>query len=144
MNSNSFIIIIIIKILILLTKRLSEPYTDCLDDLTKNTNKKTNIMKYMFDVLNMTHYSYKVCESVVYQQFLNNTCNCLDSNMQYLDWKQYLQSAKMFGFDVKYLNKTLLLNKVCHSSSQIDCMNAFNSNFSAQPEHYIADSCPTG
>ena len=116
-------------------QKLSQPYTDCIDDLTPSNPQTTVFMDYMFNLLNMTSYSFKVCESLVYQHFLNITCKCLDSSFLYLDWKDLY---------LKLNESDHLLNDTCRDTKQIECMNSFNSNFSAQPYNYMGNSCPSG
>lgn len=116
------------------TQKLAKPYTDCLDDLTPNSDYKTDIMRYMFDSLNLTHYSYKICESVVYQINLNQTCNCLDPNVQFSDWKQFCQIDDDENFD----------DNTCDGIEDINCMVRFNLNFSTNPNDFIANYCPFG
>ena len=92
-------------------------------------------MDYMFDVLNMTHYSFKVCEMLIYQKYLNEACNCFDSNIGSINWKKQI-------FSQEYSSE--LLEKNCRNRLHIECTNAFNANFTAQPQYYIGNSCPKG
>ncbi len=117
-----------------LIQKLPKPYTNCQEDLTPNSEFKTDIMKYMFETLNLTHYSYKICENVVYQKTLENVCKCLDPNVQFSDWKEFTS----FQENGKSIDDT------CDTIERIRCMNKFYLNFTANPNDYISDNCPFG
>jgi hypothetical protein len=49
--------------------RLGMPYSNCISDLTPNSSDQTEMMKYMFNVLNIKTYTYVLCESILLQHF---------------------------------------------------------------------------
>ena len=95
---------------------LPYPYTNCISDLTANTISQTDVMKYMFTNLGVITYSHGLCQDLVFSLSLDRTCNCTD--------KSFLISD---------------LPRICHTSDQIDCMNAFRASFSDDVK-----SCPIG
>ena len=99
------------------TQRLSYPYTNCINDLSSNNQNSTTIVQYMFNVLNIRSYSFRLCENIVFTTNLQQTCNCMD--------KSYLMS------DLPY---------ICHTPSQIDCMNSFRNTYSIDASFL----CPIG
>jgi len=100
-----------------LYQHLSRPYTNCIADLTANTEPQTDVMQYMFRNLSVISYSYSLCQSIVFSYNLVQTCGCLDST--------YLKT------EVKHL---------CYTSSQVDCLNTYRANFNAD----ISSQCPIG
>ena len=115
-------------------KKLSAPYSNCVDDVSPNTRQPSDIMKYMFNELKIASYSFKVCEMLVFQKYLNQTCNCVVSTIGSVNWKKTNFST----------NSADLNESNCYSSNHIDCFNAFNLNFTYQPTFYLGNSCPNG
>ena len=99
------------------SQRLSSPYTNCIDDLTYNNKNKTTVMQYMFNVLNISSYSFKLCENIVFTNNLKQACDCMD--------KSYRMS------DLPY---------ICHTQTQINCMNSFRIAYSED----ALVACPLG
>ena len=98
-------------------QHLPMPYTNCIADLTANTQPQTDVMQYMFRNLSVTTYSYSLCQAIVFSYNLLQTCKCLDSC--------FLKTE---------------VNLLCHTSSQLDCLNSFRTYFDID----VSPLCPFG
>ena len=99
------------------SQRLSEPYTNCIDELTSDNFKQTSVIQYMLNVLKIVSYTFKLCENIIFTNILKQNCSCMD--------KSYIMT------DLPY---------ICHTPSQIDCMNSFRNSYSAD----ASVDCPIG
>ena len=97
------------------SQRLSEPYTNCIDELTSDNFKQTSVIQYMLNVLKIVSYTFKLCENIIFTNILKQNCSCMD--------KSYIMT------DLPY---------ICHTPSQIDCMNSFRNSYSAD----ASEHCP--
>ena len=79
------------------SQRLSSPYTNCIHDLTSTNANQTTVMIYMFSVLNISQYTFRLCENIVFTKNLKQAFDC--SN------KSYLMNDLSF---------------ICHTTAQID------------------------
>ena len=98
-------------------EHLSQPYTNCIADLTANTEPQTAVMKYMFRNMSVISYSYSLCQAIVFSYNLVQECGCLETT--------FLKTE---------------VNRLCFNSTQIDCMNKFRANFNED----ISSECPMG
>ena len=62
-------------------QKLSQPYSDCIDDLTASNPAKTEIMDLMFNTLSETQYSQKFCQKLCYQRYVEQNANCSDPSI---------------------------------------------------------------
>ncbi|RNA11063.1 hypothetical protein BpHYR1_019700, partial [Brachionus plicatilis] len=65
-----------VKITRQLSEKLSQPYGNCLTDLTRSNPKKTSTMETMFSRLGVKQYSKEMCMNVCFQIRLEMECNC--------------------------------------------------------------------
>ena len=99
-------------------QRLSQPYTQCLSDLTSNSPNQTELQVYMFQVLRVPFYTYKLCEALLFSRHLYAQCACKD--------KSFL------------IEKEISL--ICHTADQLKCLNRFRAGYSMDN----SNNCPLG
>jgi hypothetical protein len=98
-------------------QHLPAPYTNCISDVSSNTEPKSPIMQYMFANMSVFTYSYATCQEVLFNYELNQECGCIA--------KTFLSGE---------------VHRLCHTSTNIDCLNKFRINYDAD----ISSVCPLG
>jgi hypothetical protein len=103
-------------------QRLDYPYSNCVKDLTQNGQYQTKTIKSMFENLNITLYSQKLCEKYIYSQLLLEKCNCL---------------APAFTF----MHKNITNVENCMTPVQVICSEEFHYNYFSKPRENF-NECP--
>ncbi len=98
-------------------QHLSAPYTNCISDVSSNTEPKSPTMQYMFANLSVFTYSYMTCQEVLFNINLLQNCNCTS---------QTFLSGEV--------------NKLCYTPKDIECLNKFRRDYDAD----ISSVCPLG
>jgi hypothetical protein len=103
-------------------QKLSQPYSDCIDDLTPSNPSKTDIMNMMFNRFNETQYSQKFCQKLCYQMFVEQNANCSDPSLPQIK----------SGLDY------------CIKIEQIKSQEISYKTFYSNPEAICGSNCPIG
>jgi hypothetical protein len=62
-------------------KKLSKPYSNCIEDVSNPFGYDSVYFKAIFQYLNMSLYRQKNCLPLCLQDYLKNECNCLDASI---------------------------------------------------------------
>ncbi|RNA16853.1 Degenerin deg-1 [Brachionus plicatilis] len=109
-----------VKITRQLSEKLSQPYGNCLTDLTSSNPKKTSTMETMFSRLGVKQYSKEMCMNVCFQIRLEMKCNCSEPAIP-----SYQNISK------------------CSGTNDIPCKERFFQDFFSLPSSECNDECPT-
>lgn len=130
--------------------RLDLPYRKCIKNLKLQSSYNSNFFKAIFNILNHTIYSQKICSELCLQDYIKNNCGCLDpalpniyiyNNVTFCTTLNLLDCVDAVKIDYFYNS---LSNKCDQCPNECDSVNykvvySSESRFSSYYKNYISN-----